>query len=75
MARKIKITHSDGSETNYESTLTRGYHLKRGTDGVCVTEKRLFRKERIVACYRNADASEERCLPCEAINPIQRRDE
>ena len=74
MAKKITITHSDGSQTNYKSNLIRGYHLKRGTDGVCVTEKRLFKPERVVACYRNAAANEERCLPCEAINPTQRRD-
>lgn len=71
MARKITVTDSDGSETTYESTLTRGYHARKSDDGVCITEKRLFQGERVVACHRNATAKEERCRPCEVINPTQ----
>jgi len=74
MAKKITINHPDGSQTDYQSTILRGYHLKKGKDGVCVTEKRLFEREKLVECYRNVDAEVERCEPCEIFNPTQRPD-
>lgn len=74
MAREITISHRDGSRTVYRSTLFRGFHLKEASDGVCVTEKRWFEQERLVACYPNANASQVRCGICEAVNPTQRPD-
>ncbi len=72
MAKSIEIKHGDGSETKFSSTIFRGYHLKEAADGVCVTEKTFFSDERLVACFPNATAKQQRCGFCEQVNPTQR---
>jgi hypothetical protein len=76
MAKKIEITKSDGTKDEYRSTIMTGYHLHQGSNGVCVTKKPLFRQEEVVKCYPSTSVKrtdEQRCLPCEAINPTQRK--
>jgi hypothetical protein len=76
MATKIEIELSNGQQDVFKANLFKVYHLHHGSDGVCVTEKKLFQKEKLVRCYPTSSVrqtAEERCPFCEGLNPTQKK--
>jgi hypothetical protein len=76
MAKRIEVPLQNGDVDVYPSNLIEGYHKHENDKSVCISKKTLFGEE-IVRCYsKNAigQVKEERCKPCEKLNPTQTSD-
>ena len=75
MSERVVVKRTDGKVDEYESTIFTNYRKREASDGTCITKETFFQPEHVVKCYPKSlvkEATEVRCLPCEAVNPIQR---